>query len=624
MSTAPRRPDLANEPVGRLMLRLSIPTITAQLVNMLYNIVDRIYISYIPDVGTLALTGLGVCLPIILLVSAFAALCASSGAPLASIAMGQRNHEKAEGILGSCTALLLCVSAVLTVVLSCFYTPILLAFGATEDALPYAQRYIAIYSLGTVFVQLSLGLNPFITAQGFSKAGMLTVLIGAVLNTLLDPLFIFVFHMDVQGAALATVISQAVSAAFVLRFLTGRQTILHLKRRLLRLNWKLLAPCVALGLAPFIMQSTESLVSVCFNTSLRAAGGTLAVGTMTICSTLMQFALLPLQGLSQGAQPIISFNYGAKRPERAAQGDNADSGQNVEYHQIRRENAHTEQLSQHAAEGGGGDGADGRKGHLHPHNRLADILAEVQGRHVVEIRVQRADAQARHQQRRHRQDVIAGDEQRRLRHAEDAHRDKDNLPRGQLLRRNAGEEAPQRHAEVEVHRRARRQIRGHVLRFHHVRCAPAAADDLNRAEGQEEQAGHQCARNPQRLRNRQDFHLLFRLNGLFAMRLFPQRQRQQEDAADKRLNQACRAVAAAPAGRAVNDDGHDVGADHHAHAVEAVQEGHDGGVIVDGNIIIQRRINAARAQAERNRHQAHEPEAARKGEAEQGGGGQER
>lgn len=261
MSTAPRRPDLANEPVGRLMLRLSIPTITAQLVNMLYNLVDRIYISYIPDVGTLALTGLGVCLPIILLVSAFAALCASSGAPLASIAMGQRNNEKAEGILGSCTALLLCVSAVLTVILSCFYTPILLAFGATEDALPYAQRYIAIYSLGTVFVQLSLGLNPFITAQGFSKAGMLTVLIGAVLNTLL-------------------------------------------------------APCVALGLAPFIMQSTESLVSVCFNTSLRAAGGTLAVGTMTICSTLMQFALLPLQGLSQGAQPIISFNYGAKRPER--------------------------------------------------------------------------------------------------------------------------------------------------------------------------------------------------------------------------------------------------------------------------------------------------------------------
>lgn len=165
MSTAPRRPDLANEPVGRLMLRLSIPTITAQLVNMLYNLVDRIYISYIPDVGTLALTGLGVCLPIILLVSAFAALCASSGAPLASIAMGQRNNEKAEGILGSCTALLLCVSAVLTVILSCFYTPILLAFGATEDALPYAQRYIAIYSLGTVFVQLSLGLNPFITAR---------------------------------------------------------------------------------------------------------------------------------------------------------------------------------------------------------------------------------------------------------------------------------------------------------------------------------------------------------------------------------------------------------------------------------------------------------------------------
>ena len=319
MSTAPRRPDLANEPVGRLMLRLSIPTITAQLVNMLYNLVDRIYISYIPDVGTLALTGLGVCLPIILLVSAFAALCASSGAPLASIAMGQRNNEKAEGILGSCTALLLCVSAVLTVVLFCFYTPILLAFGATEDALPYAQRYIAIYSLGTVFVQLSLGLNPFITAQGFSKAGMLTVLIGAVLNTLLDPLFIFVFHMDVQGAALATVISQGVSCAWVVSFLMGKKTSLRLKAQNMRIDMKLLAPCIALGLSAFIMQSTESIISVCFNSSLLKYGGDIAVGAMTIITSATQLLSMPVQGLCQGAQPIMSFNFGAGKGDRVKQ-----------------------------------------------------------------------------------------------------------------------------------------------------------------------------------------------------------------------------------------------------------------------------------------------------------------
>ena len=316
MSTAPRRPDLANEPVGRLMLRLSIPTITAQLVNMLYNIVDRIYISYIPDVGTLALTGLGVCLPIILLVSAFAALCASSGAPLASIAMGQRNHEKAEGILGSCTALLLCVSAVLTVVLSCFYTPILLAFGATEDALPYAQRYIAIYSLGTVFVQLSLGLNPFITAQGFSKAGMLTVLIGAVLNTLLDPLFIFVFHMDVQGAALATVISQAVSAAFVLRFLTGRQAELKIGFRGFRPDFACIRRIATLGVSSFVMSFTDSLVQIACNATLLTFGGDIYISVMTVLNSVRQIAQTPVMAIADGATAVISFNYGAKAYSR--------------------------------------------------------------------------------------------------------------------------------------------------------------------------------------------------------------------------------------------------------------------------------------------------------------------
>ena len=321
MSTAPRRPDLANEPVGRLMLRLSIPTITAQLVNMLYNLVDRIYISYIPDVGTLALTGLGVCLPIILLVSAFAALCASSGAPLASIAMGQRNHEKAEGILGSCTALLLCVSAVLTVVLSCFYTPILLAFGATEDALPYAQRYIAIYSLGTVFVQLSLGLNPFITAQGFSKAGMLTVLIGAVLNTLLDPLFIFVFHMGMAGAALATITGQILSFALVVFYLRGFKT-LPLSLSDLKPKMACWARIAALGATPAFNQVAMMVVQIVMNNTLTYYGSNSVYGSdiplacAGIISKVNMLFFSFVIGISQGLQPIVSFNFGAQKYDR--------------------------------------------------------------------------------------------------------------------------------------------------------------------------------------------------------------------------------------------------------------------------------------------------------------------
>ena len=321
MSTAPRRPDLANEPVGRLMLRLSIPTITAQLVNMLYNLVDRIYISYIPDVGTLALTGLGVCLPIILLVSAFAALCASSGAPLASIAMGQRNHEKAEGILGSCTALLLCVSAVLTVVLSCFYTPILLAFGATEDALPYAQRYIAIYSLGTVFVQLSLGLNPFITAQGFSKAGMLTVLIGAVLNTLLDPLFIFVFHMGMAGAALATITGQILSFALVVLYLRGFKT-LPLSLSDLKPKIACWARIAALGATPAFNQVAMMVVQIVMNNTLTHYGSNSVYGSdiplacAGIISKVNMLFFSFVIGISQGLQPIVSFNFGAQKYDR--------------------------------------------------------------------------------------------------------------------------------------------------------------------------------------------------------------------------------------------------------------------------------------------------------------------
>ncbi|MBQ2952363.1 MAG: MATE family efflux transporter [Clostridia bacterium] len=314
------QPDLGREPIGRLLFKLALPTITAQLVNMLYNMVDRIYIGHIEGIGTAALTGVGVCMPLIMIISAFASLAAMGGAPLASIALGKGDKERAEGILGSCTALLLCISAVLTAVMALFHRPLLVAFGATEDVIGYACRYMSVYSLGTVFVQLSLGLNAYITAQGFSRVSMLTVLIGAVLNTILDPIFIFGFGMDVQGAALATIISQAVSAIFVLRFLTGRKTTLRLTLPRIRLNWKLLGPCVALGLSPFIMQSTESLIAVCFNTSLRTYGGTVAVSTMTLCTSIMQLAMLPLQGLSQGAQPIISYNFGAGNADRVRQG----------------------------------------------------------------------------------------------------------------------------------------------------------------------------------------------------------------------------------------------------------------------------------------------------------------
>ena len=313
------KPDLGREPIGRLLMKMAVPTITAQLVNMLYNLVDRIYIGHIEGIGTAALTGVGVCLPIIMMVSAFAALAATGGAPRASIEMGRGNTDKAERIMGACTALLVIMSLILTLVLTIWHRPLLLTFGANEETITYAARYMGVYSLGTIFVQLSLGLNAYITAQGFSKVSMITVLIGAVLNTILDPIFIFVFHMDVQGAALATIISQAVSALWVLRFLTGKKTNLRLRRSHLRLDWKLLGPCVALGLSPFIMQSTESLIAVCFNSSLLKYGGTLAVGTMTILTSLMQFTMLPLSGLAQGAQPIISFNFGAKNTQRVRQ-----------------------------------------------------------------------------------------------------------------------------------------------------------------------------------------------------------------------------------------------------------------------------------------------------------------
>lgn len=307
---------LGTEPVGKLLFKLAIPTVIAQIVNMLYNIVDRIYIGHIPDEGSLALTGVGVCMPLILIISAFAAFIGSGGAPRASIYMGKGDNASAEKILGGCFTLQVFISVVLTVVLLIWNKDLLLAFGASGNTIEYAAEYMSIYAFGTLFVQLTLGMNTFITAQGFANFGMITVLIGAISNIALDPLFIFCFKMGVRGAALATVISQAVSCIWVILFLAGKKTVLKLKKENLKIDFKLILPCLALGLSAFVMQSSESIISVCFNSSLLKYGGDLAVGAMTILSSVMQFAMLPLQGIAQGAQPIISYNYGAKSSER--------------------------------------------------------------------------------------------------------------------------------------------------------------------------------------------------------------------------------------------------------------------------------------------------------------------
>ena len=307
---------LATEKPSKLLLKLALPAVTAQLVNMLYNIVDRMYIGRLEGIGTEALAGVGACMPVILLVSAFAALASMGGAPRASIFMGQGDQESAERTMGNCMTLLLVLAAVLTAALLIFQRPILLTFGALPETLPYALEYMNIYAIGTVFVQAALGMNAFITAQGFSRTSMLTVLIGAVLNIGLDPLFMFTFDMGVKGAALATILSQAVSAAWVIWFLCGKRTVLRLRLRFMAPRPKLLLPCLALGVSPFIMQATEAAINVCFNRQLALYGGALAVSAMTILASVMQFAMLPLQGLTQGAQPITSYNYGARNASR--------------------------------------------------------------------------------------------------------------------------------------------------------------------------------------------------------------------------------------------------------------------------------------------------------------------
>lgn len=307
---------LAKEPIGKLLLKLALPTVAAQIINMLYNIVDRIYIGHIEGVGAMALTGVGVCMPIIMIVTAFAALVGNGGAPRASIFMGKGENDSAEKTLGNCFTLQIIISVVLTAVLLIWNRDLLMAFGASENTIEYAVSYMNIYAIGTIFVQLTLGMNAFITAQGFAKTGMLSVLIGAVANIILDPIFIFGFGLGVRGAALATIISQAASCAWVLIFLFGKKTVLKIRVKNMGLQKKIILPSIALGLATFIMQASESVISVCFNSSLLKYGGDIAVGAMTILTSVMQFAMLPLQGLGQGAQPIISYNYGAKNVGR--------------------------------------------------------------------------------------------------------------------------------------------------------------------------------------------------------------------------------------------------------------------------------------------------------------------
>ena len=300
---------LGTAPLGRLMLSLALPTVLAQLINVLYNVVDRIYIGHMQGDGNLALTGVGVTLPIITLIAAFSAFAGAGGAPLAAIELGKKDERKASLIMGNSAWLLVFFSIVLTIGFLIFKIPILHAFGASSKTIAYANDYITIYLLGTIFVQLALGLNAFISGQGAAKAAMLSVLIGAVINIVLDPIFIFALHLGVRGAALATVISQFVSAVWVVSFLKSKRSVLYLK--LVRPDKSLILKIAALGIAPFVMQSTESLVTITFNTGLQRYGGDLYVGSMSILMSIMQLIVIPVNGITQGVQPIVSYNYGA-------------------------------------------------------------------------------------------------------------------------------------------------------------------------------------------------------------------------------------------------------------------------------------------------------------------------
>ena len=307
--------ELETGSVGKLLVKLAAPAIVAQLVNVLYNIVDRMFIGRMEN-GAVAMAGVGLSFPIITLISAFAALIGMGGGPLAAIKMGEKDNDGAEKIMGNAVAALVLLAIIITFVFQVYKEPVLWLFGASNNTISYAVDYIGIYLAGTIFVMIALGLNPFITTQGFAKTGMITVAIGAVLNIVLDPILIFGLNMGVKGAALATIISQGVSAIWVLVFLAGKKTILRIKLKNIRINPKIVGGMMALGVSPFIMQSTESLVLISLNTKLQMYGGDIAVAAMTVMSSIMQMITLPILGITQGAQPITSYNYGAKNFDR--------------------------------------------------------------------------------------------------------------------------------------------------------------------------------------------------------------------------------------------------------------------------------------------------------------------
>lgn len=307
--------DLENGSIGKLLVTLAVPSIIAQIVNLLYNIVDRIFIGRMPN-GDLAMAGIGIITPIVLLVTAFSALVGFGGSPRVAIKMGQKDNDGAEEILGNSFSLVIIIGLILTAIFYIFKEPIVMAFGASENTAQYAIDYLSIYLIGTVFVQVAVGMNPYINTQGFTTIGMVTVAIGAGLNIILDPILIFGFNMGVKGAALATVTSQLVSAIFVLKFLFGNKTILKIRKKYLKLKKEVVLGTLALGIAPFIMQSTESIVLISLNNQLLKYGSDIAVSAMTIMSSMMQMIMLPMSGLTQGAQPILSYNFGAKRYDR--------------------------------------------------------------------------------------------------------------------------------------------------------------------------------------------------------------------------------------------------------------------------------------------------------------------
>lgn len=308
--------DFSQGSIARNILNLALPMTLAQLINVLYSVVDRIYIGHIPHVSADALTGVGLALPVITVITAFANLFGMGGAPLCSIARGEHEEERAENVMGNSFTLLLISGAVLMTVCLMFREPILYLFGASDVTYPYADQYITIYLLGTLFVMTSLGMNNFINAQGFGKTGMLTVLLGAVLNIILDPILIFGFDMGVRGAAVATVISQGASALWVFRFLTGEKALLKIKRKSMRLKKKLVREITLLGTSGFVMSVTNGLVQIVCNAVLSRHGGDLYVGIMTVINSVREIINMPLTGLTSGAQPVIGYNYGAGRPDR--------------------------------------------------------------------------------------------------------------------------------------------------------------------------------------------------------------------------------------------------------------------------------------------------------------------